>query len=344
MRTALKRGITMASFVSVCSVVSSIVMANEVNIYSARHYQTDQALYDDFTQNTGIEINLIEAKADALIERIKREGVNSPADIFISVDAGRLWRAEQADILDSVESEILFERLPDHLRHPDGKWFGLSKRARVFVYNTERVSADQAPKNYADLTRPEWQNRICIRSSSNVYNMSLLASIIAHHGLDEAQRWADGVVANFARKPQGGDTDQIRAVAAGECDVAVANTYYYARLIASDKQADKDVIAKTDIIFPDQDGRGAHVNISGAGVVKGAPNKGNAIAFLEYMTSDSAQRHFAGANHEYPAVKGVSQTNAVVKMGTFKIDTVNASVYGTNQPKAVMVFDIAGWP
>lgn len=338
------------TFLSVATVaaVSSLSVAQplnaaEVNIYSARHYQTDQALYDDFTKATGIQVNIIEAKADALIERIKREGANSPADIFVSVDAGRLWRADQAGILDTVDSATIESRLPDHLRHPDGKWFGLSTRARVIVYNTQTVTEAEAPKTYEELAEEKWKGRICIRSSSNIYNLSLLASLIEHNGAENAQKWATAVVANMARAPQGGDTDQIRAVAAGECDVAVANSYYYARLKASQKAADQAVVTTTAIQYPNQEGRGTHTNVSGAGVVKGAPNKDAAIKFLEYMTSESAQTHFAAANNEYPAVKGAKTTPVLEALGTFKNDTLNTSVYGVNQPKAVILFDIAGW-
>ncbi|QUL38053.1 Fe(3+) ABC transporter substrate-binding protein [Erythrobacter sp. JK5] len=315
--------------------------AGEVNLYSSRHYDTDLALYDDFTRQTGITVNRIEADADALIERITSEGEFSPADLLITVDAGRLWRAEEAGILAPVDSDILEERLPIYLRHPDGLWFGLSTRARVIVYN-KAAGVPEGLEDYADLAEPAWRGDICIRSSSNIYNISLLSSIIAHHGAEAAESWAKGVVANFARPPQGNDTAQIEAVAAGECRIAVVNTYYLARYADGD-EADKAIFDAVGVIFPDQDGTGAHINISGAGLVKTAPNRENAIRFLEYLTSESAQRYFADGNNEYPAVSGLKANSAVERLGEFKPDTLNAAEIGRNQAQAVQIFDRAGW-
>lgn len=315
--------------------------AGEVNLYSSRHYDTDLALYDDFTEQTGITVNRIEADADALIERIQSEGEFSPADLLITVDAGRLWRAEEAGILAPVESEVLAERLPDHLRHPDGLWFGLSTRARVIIY--DRAQGEPAGlETYADLADPAFRGDICIRSSSNIYNISLLSSIIAHRGAEAAEDWAKGVVANFARDPQGNDTAQIEAVAAGECRIAVVNSYYLARFAGGDDDQ-KVIFDRIGVIFPDQDGNGTHINISGAGVVKTAPNRENAIRFLEYLTSESAQRYFADGNNEYPAVSGLEANSAVEQLGTFKPDTLNAAEIGRNQREAVEIFDRAGW-
>lgn len=318
------------------------VAEDELNLYSSRHYQTDEALYEDFTRATGIKINRIEGKGDALLERMKAEGQNSPADVFLTVDAGQLWRADQAGLFQAVESEVLEERIPENLRHPDGHWFGYSTRARVIVYNKEMVKPEEIA-TYEELADPKWKGKICIRSSSNIYNLSLLGSIIAAHGEKDAEEWAKGVVANFARDPQGGDTDQIRAVASGECALAVANTYYTVRLLTSDKEADRAVAEKIGLIFPNQDGRGTHVNISGAGVLKNAPHPDAAIKFLEYLASDSAQRYFADGNNEYPVVETVEASSAVESLGEFEIDTVNVSVYGENQPTAQKVFDRAGW-
>ena len=277
---------------------------DEVNLYSSRHYDTDQALYDNFTEATGIKVNLIEAGADELIARIKSEGVSSPADLLITVDAGRLWRAEQEDIFQPVNSALLADRLPDNMRHPKGLWMGLSKRARVIVYNR----AAGVP-NLSLLMRI-WQTlptgeRFASDPQSNIYNISLMASIVARDGEAAAEEWAAGVVANFARTPQSNDTGQIRAVASGECGIAIANTYYLARLAASEDPQDQAVIAAVGIVFPDQGGNGTHVNISGAGLVKSAPNPENAIRFLEYLASDEAQLLFANGNHEYPAVPGL---------------------------------------
>lgn len=324
-----------------CSESEAPAAAGEVNLYSSRHYDTDLALYEDFTKQTGIKVNRIEADADALIERIAAEGEFSPADLLITVDAGRLWRAEQAGVLAPVESEVLTTRIPAHLRHPDGLWFGLSTRARIIIYN-KAAGAPQGLANYADLANPAFKGDICVRSSSNIYNISLLSSIVAHRGAAGAETWAKGVVANFAKPPQGNDTSMIEAVAAGECRISVVNTYYLARY-AGGEADQKAIFDAVGVIFPDQGGVGTHVNISGAGVVKTAPNRGNAIKFLEYLTSESAQRYFADGNNEYPAATGLKANSAVEKLGTFKADTLNAGEIGKGQAEAVKIFDRAGW-
>ena len=314
--------------------------AGEVNIYSSRHYDTDLALYEDFTRATGIKVNRIEADADALIERIQSEGEFSPADLLVTVDAGRLWRAEQAGILAPVNSAVLNERLPDHLRHPEGLWFGLSTRARIIIYN-KAAGAPEGLTSYADLADPRFRGQICVRSSSNIYNISLLSSVIAHKGAAEAEKWARGVVANFARPPEGNDTSNIDAVAAGECRLSIVNTYYLARYAGDPtKQA---VFNAVGVIFPDQQGTGTHVNISGAGLVRSAPNRANAVRFLEYLTEEKAQRYFADGNNEYPAARGLAANSAVEQLGTFRADTLNAAEIGRNQAEAVRIFDRAGW-
>jgi iron(III) transport system substrate-binding protein len=315
--------------------------AGEVNLYSSRHYDTDLALYDDFTEETGIKVNRIEADADALIERIQSEGEFSPADLLITVDAGRLWRAEEAGILAPVSSAVLDERLPDHLRHPDGLWFGLSTRARVIIYNKDQ-GVPEGLETYADLADPAWRGDICIRSSSNIYNISLLSSIIANRGEEAAEEWARGVVANFARPPEGNDTAQIESVAAGECRIGVVNSYYLARFAGGEGE-ERELFEKIGVIFPDQGGTGTHVNVSGAGLVANAPNRENAIRFLEYLTSESAQRYFADGNNEYPAVAGLAANSAVEELGEFEEDTLNAAEIGRNQRQAVEIFDRAGW-
>ncbi len=313
-----------------------------VNIYSSRHYDTDLALYDDFTSQTGIKVNRLEAGADALIERIRTEGEFSPADILITVDAGRLWRAEQAGLLSPIASPVLEERLPEAMRHPEGLWFGLSKRARVIIYNKE-AGKPQSLASYADLADPAHKGKVCIRSSSNIYNISLLSAMIANDGAAAAETWAKGVVDNFARRPQGNDTSQISAVAAGECGIAVVNSYYLARFAASDDPATKAIFDAVGIIFPDQEGRGTHINISGAGIVKHSPNKENAIRFIEYLTDEAAQGYFANGNNEYPAVRGVKASSVVESLGTFKEDTINVSALGENQSEAIKIFDRVGW-
>lgn len=315
----------------------------ELNIYSSRHYQTDERLYERFTELTGIKVNRVDGKGDQLIERIKQEGVNSPADLLITVDAGRLWRAEQAGLFQSISSSTLEELVPANYRHPDNKWFGFSTRARIIFYNTKMGLDVSNLKNYEDLANPEWKNRLCIRSSSNIYNLSLMSSYIHYHGTADAKKWAEGLVSNFARAPQGGDTDQLRAVAAGECQVAVANSYYYVRLLKSKKAKDQKVVENLGVIFPNQGNRGAHVNISGAGVLKHAKNRDAAIKFLEYLASPEAQKYFAEGNNEYPVVKTLTIDPVLAGIGEFDIDQINVSVYGKNQPAAQKAFDEAGY-
>ena len=311
-----------------------------VNVYSARHYDTDLQLYDRFRETTGVRVNLIEGSSDALIERIVNEAEFSPADMLITVDAGRLWRAVENDVFQSVDSKILNERVPAHLRHPDGLWFGLSKRVRVIAYNKAN-GLPEGVARYEDLAAESLRGQVCMRSSGNIYNLSLLGSLIEHHGEDAALEWATGVVANFGRAPQGNDTAQLRAVATGECGVSIANSYYIGRLMGSADQADTAVTDALGILFPNQEDRGAHVNISGAGVARHAPNRANAILFLEYLTGDFAQRLFAEGNNEYPVVGAA--TGPIAALGAFKEDAVNASVLGANQALAVKVFDRAGW-
>lgn len=315
--------------------------AGDVNIYSSRHYDTDLALYEDFTCETGIKINRIEADADALIERIQSEGEFSPADLLVTVDAGRLWRAEQAGILAPVDSKVLNERLPANLRHPQGLWFGLSTRARIIIYDKAK-GAPEGLANYADLANPAFKGQICMRSSSNIYNISLLSSIIAHKGAAEAEAWTKGVVANFKQAPQGNDTAMIEAVAAGQCRISLVNTYYLARY-AGGEAKEKAMFDKVGVIFPDQAGTGTHVNVSGAGLVKTSPNRENAVKFLEYLTSESAQRYFADGNNEYPAATGLKANSAVEQLGSFKADTLSVAEIGKAQAEAVTIFDRAGW-
>lgn len=313
--------------------------AGEVNVYSSRHYDTDLALYEDFTCESGIKVNRIEADADALLERIAAEGEFSPADLFITVDAGRLWRAEEAGVLAPVDSKVLVERLPASLRDPQNRWFGLTTRARIIIYNKAK-GVPAGLDTYADLADPALKGRICMRSSSSVYNVALLASMIAHEGPDKAAAWAKGVVANFKRPPQGNDMSNIEAVATGECDISLVNTYYLARFDTPEKRKVLDAVG---IIFPNQASTGTHVNLSGAGVVKTAPNRENAVKFLEYLTSEKAQQYLANGNNEYPAASGVAPTSAVAALGSFKPDPLGAAEIGKNQARAVELFNAAGW-
>jgi iron(III) transport system substrate-binding protein len=333
--------ITLSACAETESKADAVPITGEVNLYSSRHYDTDLALYEDFTRATGIKVNRIEADADALIERIQSEGEFSPADVLITVDAGRLWRAEEAGILSPTQSAVLTERLPAHLRHPEGLWFGLSTRARIIIYDKAQ-GVPEGLANYADLANPAFKGDICVRSSSNIYNISLLSSIVAHQGAADAETWAKGVVANFKQAPQGNDTAMIEAVAAGQCRISVVNTYYLARY-AGGEADQKAIFDKVGVIFPDQAGNGTHVNISGAGVIKTAPNRANAVKFLEYLTSESAQRYFADGNNEYPAAVGLKANSAVEQLGAFKADTLNAAAIGKGQAQAVAIFDRAGW-
>lgn len=321
---------------------ASALAQDAVNLYSARHYDTDEQLYEGFTEQTGIEVNVIEGDADQLIERIRAEGANTPADVLITVDAGRLHRAEEAGILQPILSDVLNERIPENFREPEGKWYGLSKRIRAIVYAKDRVDPGEI-STYEGLADPTWEGRVCIRSSTNIYNQSLVASMIEAHGVEETEAWAEGLVDGMARPPQGGDTDQILAVAAGECDVAVVNHYYFVRLLASEDEADREAASKVGIMFPNQDGRGAHANISGGGVIASAPHKENAIKFLEYLTTPQAQDYFTEGNHEYPMVDGVKLDPILAEWGEFKIDDVNAATYGENNAEAVKLMDRVGW-
>jgi iron(III) transport system substrate-binding protein len=313
-----------------------------LNLYTSRHYQTDEALYTNFTKATGIKVNRIEAGEDPLIERMKQEGARSPADVLMTVDAGRLWRAEQADLFQPVKSKVLEEKIPANLRHPDGLWYGFSLRARPIFYTKGAVDPKKLA-TYESLADPALKGKVCIRSSSNVYNLSLMSSMIAAHGPEKAEAWAKGVVANMARAPKGGDTDQLMALAAGECDVAVANTYYYVRLLKSSKPAERAAAEKIGVVFPNQADRGAHVNISGAGVAKHAPHREAAVKFLEYLASPEAQSYFANGNNEYPVIGKVQGNAELAALGEFRKDAVNVSVYGRNQAAAQQAYDRAGW-
>ncbi len=340
--TPKRRG-TLALLATAAPLVALPAGAQELNLYSSRHYDTDERLYSQFEERTGITINRIEGKADELIARIEAEGANSPADVLLTVDAGRLWRADQAGLFQPVESDVLADRIPAELRHPDGHWYGFSTRARIIYYDKDAIDPDLI-RTYADLARPELEGEVCIRSSSNIYNLSLMASLIHHLGPEAAQAWAEGVVENFARDPQGGDTDQIRAIAAGECGVSLGNHYYFARLMRSEDPADQEVVEAVGWVFPNQEGRGTHVNISGAGVLANAPNPDAAVAFLDYLASDDAQRWLANGNNEFAVVEGVELDNpALAELGDFAADDLDVAVLGRNQTQAQILFDRAGW-
>lgn len=313
----------------------------ELNLYSARHYQTDEALYTNFTRQTGIRINRIDGKEDELLERIRNEGANSPADILLTVDAARLAKAHEMGLFVPVNSKVLEARIPAHLRTDD--WFSFSTRARVIIYNKLNVKADEV-RNYDDLAKPALKGKLCSRSGSHPYNLSLGASVIAHQGEAKAEEWARGMVANFARAPKGGDTDQIKAVAAGECQVALSNTYYVARMMRSTKPEDVKVMERVGVVWPNQATTGTHINVSGAGVLKYAPHKEAAVKFLEYLASDDAQRYFADGNNEWPVVDSVKVSNkALDALGKFKADSLPVKKLEMFQVKAQMIFDRAGY-
>lgn len=325
--------------------VGSAVAAEDkvLNLYSSRHYQTDEALYANFIKSAGIKINRIEAGEDPLIERIRNEGASSPADVLITVDAGRLWRAERLGLFAPVDSKLLESRLPASMRVPNKLWFGFSARARVIVYHKDTINPADV-QNYEDLARPGLKGKVCTRSGSHVYNLSLMSALIEHWGEKKAEEWARGVVANFARAPKGGDTDQIRAVAAGECEVALSNSYYYVRLMKSDKPEDKKVIAKAGLVWPNQKSFGTHMNISGAGMLKHAPHKEAAVRFLEYLAGDEAQVYFANGNNEWPVARGVALKNPqLAALGKFKTDSLNIGALGKNQSLAQKIFDRVGY-
>lgn len=315
-----------------------------LNLYTARHYDADEQLYAGFERATGVDIRTIDGGPDLLIQRMKAEGAGSPADVVLMADAGALWRAESAGLLQPIKSETLDERIPANLRDPEGRWFGFARRARVLVYSKAAAPAGGAAA-YADLADPKHRGRVCVRSSDNVYNLSTLAALTEQWGRERALAWARGVVANMARPPQGGDVDQIKAVAAGQCDVALVNSYYWIRLARSSDPAEKAAADRTVMIFPEQaDGApGTLVNISGGGVAANAPNRANAVRFLEYLITPEAQAILAEANNEYPAVEGAAVPQALRPYADFRPAALSVAVYGRRQAEAQALFDEAGW-
>ncbi len=326
---------------ALCAASASAQTQPQLNLYSARHYQSDEQLYADFTKQTGIKINRIEGNDAELIERIRNEGANSPADVLLTVDASRLAIADSIGAFQPIQSKVIEERVPAHLRTPN--WVAFSTRARVIVYNKVAIKPEMV-QTYEDLAHPRLKNQICVRSGAHPYNLSLGAAMISHHGEAKTEEWARGLVANFARTPKGGDTDQLRAVAAGECGVAIANSYYVARLMRSTKPEDQKAVRALRVVWPNQETWGTHINVSGAGVAKHAPHREAAVKFLEYLTSDSAQRYFADGNNEWPVVKGVKVDNpALDALGEFKADELPIGTLADNTALAQKVFDRAGW-
>jgi iron(III) transport system substrate-binding protein len=332
---------------AMCTHATAWAQDKVLNLYSARHYQTDEALYANFTQATGIKINRVDADDAGILARLKSEGAASPADVILLVDAARLWRAEIEGLFQPIKSPLLEQRIPSTLRGKDSgagsQWFGLSTRARVVVFNKNSVNKADVD-TYEKLAAPALKGKLCTRSGSHPYNLSLFGSVLEHLGPEKTEDWLQGLVANMARSPKGGDTDQIKAVASGECQVALTNTYYLARLMRSNKPEDKTLVEKIAVVFPNQGSWGTHVNIAGAAVAKHAKNQAHAKAFVEYLASDAAQTYFANGNNEWPAAKGVKINNpALSSFGPFKSETIPISVVGMNQIKIQQMLDRVGY-
>ena len=326
--------------------LNNISNANEVNVYTSRHYDSDDALYEKFKNNTGIKVNIISGKGDALMERLKSEANNSPADIFLTTDAGNLWKIQKEGLFLSINSENIKSIVPSNFRGPGDEWIAIAKRARVIFYNPNNVSSQEIENlSYEDLSASKWKGRIVIRSSGNIYNQSLVASLISNHGIEATEEWAKGLVSNLARKPQGNDRAQIIAVANGEADIAVANSYYYGAMLSGSKGEEQETAAKkVRMHFPNQDNRGTHVNISGAGILKSAPNKDNALTFLEFLLSEQAQEHIVNNTFEYPVLDTVSPSSYISQFGTdFVEDQTSAGDFGKYNPDAIRLMDRAGW-
>lgn len=324
------------------TVLGSSLLASEVNVYSHRHYDSDKQLFKMFEEKTGIHVNVVKAKASALIKRIESEGKKSPADVLITVDAGRLYQAKQKGLFQSINSEKLNEAIPAHLRDKDNQWYGLTKRARVALYRIGSGMEDKLT-TYEDLADPKFKGQIMVRSSNNIYNQSLMAAMIAHHGEAYAVNWAKGVVANMAKKPKGNDRYQVKAVANGVGSVAIANTYYVGKMVNNKKKDQREAVKKVRIFFPTFKDGGTHMNVSGAGVVKYAPNKENAVKFIEFLASKDAQKVFAQANYEFPVIEGVRRSALVESWGGFIEDEISMNELGKNNAAAIRAFDKAGW-
>ena len=324
----------------------NLVTADEVNVYTSRHYDSDDALYEEFTQETGIKVNIISGKGSALLQRLKAEGKNSPADIFFTVDAGNLWKVQKEGLFQSIQSEKVLAEVPENLRGPNDEWTAIAKRARVIFYNPENISDEQVENfNYEDLADQKWNKRIVIRSSNNMYNQSLVASLIENIGEEATEKWAKKLVSNFARKPQGNDRSQIIAVANGEADLAIANSYYIGIMLSgSAGQEQLEAAKKVKMIFPNQDNRGAHINISGAGILKNAPNKGNANSFIEFLISKRVQKYMIDKSYEYSVLNDVAPSSEIAGFGTnFKEDQTSVRSFGELNPYAVKLMDRSGW-
>ncbi|MDB4134086.1 Fe(3+) ABC transporter substrate-binding protein [Flavobacteriaceae bacterium] len=318
--------------------------SNEINLYSQRHYKVDEKQYEAFEKETGIKVNVVKANADELIERLKNEGKNSPADLFITVDAGKLQKAKDLDLLQKISSPIINQNVDVDLKDVNGYWIPITYRARILVYSKDRVKSDEL-STYANLTDEKWRNKVLVRSSSNAYNQALLSSIVANNGVDAASKWARDLVKNFARDPKGNDRDQVKAIAAGQGDVAIVNSYYIGLLLSSENEEEIKAGNSVSIFFPNQgeDETGSHINVSGIGLIKNAPNKENAIKLMEFLTSESAQKIYTNTSYEYPANPNVEPNEIVKKWGSFKKDKLDLNQLGVFRNKAIEIFDKSGW-
>ncbi len=342
-KTKLLLALAGVALLGACSAEESGADESQVvNLYSARHYDSDQALYDRFTEETGITVNVMEGSADELVARMTSEGENSPADLFIAADAGALWRAQQAGLFQPVSSTTLDERIPANLREPEGNWYGFTRRARVVAYDPAKVQPEEID-DYAKLATPRFRGKICVRSSDSIYNLSLVGALIEAWGEERTGEWVRGIVANMARPPEGGDRDQIRAVAAGVCEVALTNSYYYIGMAAGDDAADREVTQKVSLGFPSLDGQGSHVNISGGGVARNAPNRDNALRLLEFLASAESQTHISANNNEYPASPDVPAPPPVDAYAAFTAHPMAVSAFAARQPQAQSLMSAAGW-
>ena len=318
------------------------VPAQEVNVYSGRKEALIKPLFDEYTKETAIKVNLVTGNADALIKRLELEGENSPADLLLTVDAGRLYRAKELGLLQTVTSVELDASVPENYRDPQGYWYGLSIRARVIVYSRTKIEPARL-STYEALADPVWHDQLCVRSSSNIYNQSLVASMLAHHGRKETENWIRGLVGNFARDPKGGDRDQIKAVAAGQCNLALVNTYYLAGMLSSAIDTEVAAANQVALFWPNQEGRGAHVNVSGAGITRSAKNRAAAVRLLEFLVSIPAQEWYGKTNNEFPVRAGLTGADILQSWGAFKADSLNLTVLGEQNQAAVRAMDRAGW-
>ena len=317
---------------------------NEVNLYSQRHYSVDELQYKNFTEKTGIKVNVVKANADQLIERLKNEGENSPADLFVTVDAGKLYNARESGVLQKIPAEAINKNIREDILDAESYWAPITFRSRIIVYSNDRVNKSDLT-TYEDLANSKWKNRILVRSSSNAYNQALMSSLVANLGPEDTEKWSSAIVSNFARDPKGSDRDQVKAIAAGQGDLAIVNSYYIGLLLASDKEEEINAGKSVSVFFPNQGegDRGSHINISGLGLTKNSPNRENAIKLIEYLTSEEAQMVYVNNSYEYPANSLVQPSEIVRGWGEFKIDKLNLNALGEYRPEAIKIFDKTGW-